>query len=166
MSTVMMWQTKSTGSADTEKLGGLLGSKLQGGEVVELCADLGGGKTTLVKGLAKGLGSKDTVASPTFTLKKVYKGREGVQVHHFDFYRLSEPGVVADQLEESLNDPKVVTVVEWSDSVKDVLPEKRLCIEFQPVATDPDERTIHIHYAEPHTVLMREIETELAVSEP
>lgn len=162
----MMWQTKSTGSADTERLGELLGAKLKGGEVIELCADLGGGKTTFVKGLARGLGSNDTAASPTFTLKKIYKGRGGVQVHHFDFYRLSEPGVVSDQLEESLNDAGVVTVVEWSDSVKEVLPENRLCIEFQPVATDPDERIIHIHYSEPHTRLIKEIETDWAISEP
>lgn len=87
-------------------------------------------------------------------------------MHHFDFYRLSEPGVVSDQLEESLNDAGVVTVVEWSDSVKEVLPENRLCIEFQPVATDPDERIIHIHYSEPHTRLIKEIETDWAISEP
>lgn len=162
----MTWQTNSTGSADTERLGVLLGSKFKGGEVVELNADLGGGKTTFVKGLAKGLGSEDIVASPTFTLKKTYKGRGSLQLHHFDFYRLNEPGVVANQLKESLNDPKVVTVVEWSDTVKDVLPEKRFCIEFQPQRYDPNERAIHIHYSEQNTDLMGEVETEWVVTKP
>lgn len=161
-----MWRTKSTGSADTERLGEQLGKLLGGGEVVELCADLGGGKTTCVRGLVRGLGSKDTVTSPTFTLKKVYKGREGLEVHHFDFYRLNEPGVVADQLEESLSDSKVVTIVEWSDIVQEVLPEDRLVIEFCPDGADADQRKIHIHYSEVFSGLMRELETNMARSEP
>ena len=62
----------STDSKSTEKLGALLGKQLKGGEVIELVSDLGGGKTTFVRGLAAGSGSKDQVASPTFTLSKVY----------------------------------------------------------------------------------------------
>src|SRR3989344_4647612 len=100
MSTAMIWQTVSTGSDDTERLGRLLGKLLKKPEVIELRADLGGGKTTFVRGLVKGFGSQDVVTSPTFTLNKVYQGRDGQQIHHFDFYRLSEPGIVADQLAE------------------------------------------------------------------
>src|SRR5438046_2901303 len=122
MSTVMTWQTSSTGSADTERLGELLGKLISGGEVVELMSDLGGGKTTFIRGLVRGLGGQDMVASPTFTLNRIYKAGN-LEIHHFDFYRLNEPGVVAAQLEESLQNPKVVTVVEWSKIVENVLPD-------------------------------------------
>lgn len=166
MNTDMIWQTDSTSSADTERLGELLGKQLKGGEVIELRSDLGGGKTTFVRGLARGLGSKDTVASPTFTLNKVYKGQGGLQIHHFDFYRLSEPGVVADQLAESLNDPKVVTVVEWSNIVKDVLPTIHIVIEFEPVHSDADERKISINYTDKLAGQVREVETAWGKSRP
>lgn len=166
MSTVMTWQTISTDSDATRKLGELVGNKLSGGEVIELVADLGGGKTTFTQGLAKGLGSKDTVTSPTFTLNKQYSGRDGLQIHHFDFYRLGEPGIIADQLSESINDNKVVTVVEWSAIVKDVLPGERISIDFKPRPTDPDERQITIKYPESFEGVIREVETAWQESKP
>jgi len=119
---------------------------------------LGGGKTTFTQGLAKGLGSKDIVASPTFTISKIYKARDGVEIHHFDFYRLNEPGLVANQLEESLKDKNVITVIEWSDIVKGVLPEDRLSIKFEPTASDPDERKITISYSPNFTGLVKKME--------
>src|SRR5258708_8291303 len=108
-----------TTSADAERRWQLLGQMLQAPQVLDLRADLGGGKTTFVRGLVRGLGSKDTVSSPTFTLNKIYKAKD-MQIHHFDFYRLSDAGIVADQLAESLEDPSVITVVEWSDIVQEV----------------------------------------------
>lgn len=160
MNTGMIWQTSSTSSADTERLGELLGQNLKGGEVIELRSDLGGGKTTLVRGLARGIGSEDTVASPTFTLNKIYKGRGGVELHHFDFYRLSEPGIIADQLAESIDEPKVITVIEWSDVVKNVLPEHRITIALKPVETDANERAVAIHYPEKSRGLITKAEAE------
>jgi tRNA threonylcarbamoyladenosine biosynthesis protein TsaE len=108
MSTELIWQTTSTGSDDTLRLGEALGSRLKSPLVIELRSDLGGGKTTLTQGLAHGLGSKDVVSSPTFTLSKIYKCAGGVEIHHFDFYRLSEAGVLRDQLDESLKDEKAI----------------------------------------------------------
>ncbi|HEU5005259.1 MAG TPA: tRNA (adenosine(37)-N6)-threonylcarbamoyltransferase complex ATPase subunit type 1 TsaE [Candidatus Saccharimonadales bacterium] len=156
----MTWQTTSTASDDTSRLGELLGNKLAGGEVIELAADLGGGKTTFTKGLVKGLGSQDNATSPTFTLSKIYKCRGGLEVHHFDFYRLDEPGIIADQLAESVNDGKVVTVVEWSDIVNDVLPQNRITISFSSTPNDPDERQIIFSYSENFAGLIRAVETE------
>ncbi len=155
----MIWQTISTSSDDTERLGQLLGHLLKSPELVELRADLGGGKTTFVRGLVRGSGSKDMVSSPTFTLNKIYKVKNGREIHHFDFYRLSEPGVVADQLAESLENPKVITVVEWSNIVKKVLPEERFKIEFKSIPTDPDERLITVAYPEKYANIIREVET-------
>jgi tRNA threonylcarbamoyladenosine biosynthesis protein TsaE len=120
---------------------------------------LGGGKTTFVRGLARGLGSKDTVASPTFTLNKIYQAKN-LQIHHFDFYRLNDPGIVADQLAESLQDPKVITIVEWSNIVQNVLPADRLSIEFKPTAKDSEEREITINYPETATALIKNFENE------
>lgn len=158
MSTEMTWQTNSTDSADTERLGELLGSLIKGREVIELRADLGGGKTTFTRGLARGLGSQDVVSSPTFTLSRVYKGRDGLEIHHFDFYRLNEPGIVADQLSESLNDDKVITIVEWSDIVKDVLPEDRLTIELKLQETNPDARKLTFTYSPSKTGLVDSVQ--------
>jgi tRNA threonylcarbamoyladenosine biosynthesis protein TsaE len=146
MSTELIWQTVTVNSEGTSRLGELLGNSLTGGEVIELSADLGGGKTTFTQGLAKGLGSKDVVSSPSFTLSRIYKARDGIEIHHFDFYRLSDAGILKDQLAESLNDAKTVTVIEWSGIVKDVLPNERLAIELKPTAHDPDERAITITY--------------------
>ena len=159
MSTEMTWQTSSTGYADTERLGEILGSLIDGAEVIELRADLGGGKTTFMRGLAKGLGSTDMVSSPTFTLNQVYKCRDDLEIHHFDFYRLSEPGIVADQLEESLKDSKVITVVEWSDIVEDVLPDIRLIIELTLADADPDARQINFKYGDSKLGLIEKLRT-------
>jgi tRNA threonylcarbamoyladenosine biosynthesis protein TsaE len=160
MSTDMIWQTKSIDSADTERLGEILGRALNDKEIIELRSDLGGGKTTFVKGLARGLGSKDNVNSPTFTLNRVYKGRGKHKVHHYDFYRLSDAGIMSEELAESLSDPNITTVVEWSDIVQDILPEERLTIEFKPVEDNPDQRLITIHYPESRQNLIKTLETK------
>ena len=165
MSTALTWQVTSTGSGETEKLGELFGRALTPPVFLELRADLGGGKTTFVRGLARGLGSKDVVSSPTFTLNKVYQTKKG-ELHHFDFYRLNEPGVVSNQLQESFRAKDAITVVEWSDIVKDVLPEQRLSIEFKPTPNDPDERQISISYPEKLAGLIRKIETDWEESRP
>jgi len=106
-----------------ERLGGLL----KGGEVIELVSDLGGGKTTFVRGLARGIGSQDQVSSPTFTINNVYQG-SSLKLYHFDFYRLFEPGIMREELAEVVADPQAVIVVEWADIVDDILPAKRLTI--------------------------------------
>lgn len=138
----------------------MLGSKLSGGEVIELLADLGGGKTTFVQGLAKGLGSKDVVSSPTFTLSKVYKARDDLEINHFDFYRLAEAGIMADQLNESLHEPKVITVVEWSEIVRGVLPEQRLVVSLEPISDNADARLITLNYPLAMQTLVNEVESE------
>ena len=109
MSTEGTWLTNSTSSDSaeaTELLGERLGKSLRGGEVIELVSDLGGGKTTFVRGLARGAGSHDKVASPTFTISKTYV-TDGYEIHHFDFYRLNDAGIVADELAEVVGDPHV-----------------------------------------------------------
>ena len=125
MSTEQTWQIKSTSSEFTEQLAEKIGASLKGGEVIELVSDLGGGKTTFTRGLVRGLGSSDKVASPTFTISKMYDAGD-IEVHHFDFYRLADAGIMADELAEVAGDPRTVVVVEWADAVQHVLPDRRL----------------------------------------
>ncbi len=162
----MMWQTRSTGSADTEHLGELLSKFLHGSEVIELRADLGGGKTTFVRGLARGLGSGKPVTSPTFIVSRVYHGKNNIELVHFDLYRLSEPGLVGDQLAEALKDPKTVTVVEWGEKVSDILPEGRLTVELKPVADEADVREISIAYNDDWADIIRQLEAMWERSRP
>jgi tRNA threonylcarbamoyladenosine biosynthesis protein TsaE len=141
MSTVVTWQTSSISSEQTEQLAQRLGKALRGGEVIELVSDLGGGKTTFTRGLARGMGSTDTVASPTFTISKVYQAGD-LEIHHFDFYRLQEPGIIADELAEVVGAPHTVVVVEWADAVQSVLPASRLTISMERTPNDSDERAL------------------------
>ena len=160
----MIWQTSSTSSADTERLGELLGSQLKGGEIIELRSDLGGGKTTFVRGLAKGAGSPDRVSSPTFTLSRIYK-TQNFEINHFDFYRLSDPGILKDQLAETVQ-AKSVAVVEWADIVKDVLPKELITIEFKPTANSPDERRIVFTYSENYRPVITFVESTYQSERP
>lgn len=165
MSTELIWEVVSTGSADTEKLGELIGLHLQVPQLIELCSDLGGGKTTFVRGLARGLGSKDIVSSPTFTISKTYRSKEA-SIHHYDFYRLNEAGVIKEQLSEAIDDSNAVVVVEWSDIVKNALPQQRLTITLQPTANDPDERSIEIKYPQALGKLIKQVESEWEGTKP
>jgi tRNA threonylcarbamoyladenosine biosynthesis protein TsaE len=140
MNTGMTWQTKSESSEQTEKLAARLGKALKGGEVIELVSDLGGGKTTFVRGLAHGTGSKDKVGSPTFTISKVYNAPK-FDIHHFDFYRLPDPGLVGNELAEVLGDEHIVTVIEWADVVSHVLPSDRLHIDIKQTPDGARELT-------------------------
>lgn len=143
MNTGMTWQTESTSSAQTEQLAAKLGANLRGGEVIELVSDLGGGKTTFTRGLVRGAGSRDRVASPTFTISREYKTPK-FTIAHFDFYRLGEAGVVADELAEAVGDPAYMVVVEWGEIVHDVLPKDRLTVQLQ--LTGENSRQISFEY--------------------
>jgi tRNA threonylcarbamoyladenosine biosynthesis protein TsaE len=113
----------------TERLAETLGSRLKGGECIELISDLGGGKTTFTRGIVAGAKSNDAVSSPTFTITKVYKA-EKFDIHHFDFYRLPDAGLAAHELHDVINDKNIVLIVEWGAAVQDVLPTNRLSIVF------------------------------------
>jgi tRNA threonylcarbamoyladenosine biosynthesis protein TsaE len=138
MSTDKTWQTVSASSETTERLAAKLGANARGGEVIELVSDLGGGKTTFVRGLAEGLGSTDHVSSPTFKISNVYQGGE-LTLYHYDFYRLPEAGLLAHELHDALEDPKAVIVVEWGEIVRNVLPERRLTIKIKPIGENSRE---------------------------
>lgn len=115
---------------ETLKFATEIGKKLRGGEVFELIGDVGAGKTTFTKGLAEGLSVFDDVQSPTFTVSRVYEARDELELHHYDFYRLEDPGIMRYDIAESTDDPKVITVVEWAETVADVLPKGRIVLKL------------------------------------
>lgn len=120
---------------ETRLLAEKLGHLLKGGEVLELVGDVGAGKTTFVKGLALGLAIDEDVQSPSFTISRVYDARDHLQLAHYDFYRLNDAGIMANELHETTQDPQSITVIEWADIVEGVLPKRRLRIAF----TSPSE---------------------------
>ena len=126
----------------TKSLGEKLGRSLSGGEVIELIGDVGGGKTTFVKGIATGLGIDEDVQSPSFTISRVYDARDDLILAHYDFYRLADPGIMRDELYEAINNPGTITVIEWADVVEGVLPPKRITIRFEAISEDERRLTI------------------------
>ena len=98
--------------------------------VIELVGDVGTGKTTLTRGLAEGLGVKESVTSPSFTISKSYALPGGGRLVHYDFYRLNEPGLMMEDLKEVMAEAANVVVVEWGESVADLLPEGHLVVEL------------------------------------
>lgn len=90
----------------------LMGERLRAGDVVLLLGELGAGKTTFVRGVAQGTGSKSDVASPTFQLVRIYPGR--VQLAHVDLYRIESSAELRDLGLEELAEQGAV-VVEWGD---------------------------------------------------
>ncbi len=107
-----------------------IGRQISEGMVLELVGDVGAGKTTFTKGLAKGLGIFETVQSPTFTISRVYEG-EKLTLSHYDFYRLNDYGIMEMELAENLNNPKNVTVIEWAGDLAEILPKKHLRMVFE-----------------------------------
>ncbi|MBR6168603.1 tRNA (adenosine(37)-N6)-threonylcarbamoyltransferase complex ATPase subunit type 1 TsaE [Candidatus Saccharibacteria bacterium] len=122
--------------AEMIRAGSEFAKKLQAPAVLELLGDVGSGKTTFTRGLAQGLGVKEPVTSPSFTLSKEYAGKK-YRLVHYDFYRLVDPGIMAENLAEAISDQNTIAVVEWGQSIKKVLPEKRHTIEIKYI----DENT-------------------------
>lgn len=116
--------------------GARLGALLKGGEVIELVGDVGAGKTTLTKGIGEGLAVDDDVQSPSFTISRVYGARDNLYMAHYDFYRLHDAGIMEAELHETLYDQHTITIVEWADIVKGVLPDDRLSIHITPTSEE------------------------------
>jgi len=128
---------------DMKALGANIGHALAGGEVIELVGDIGSGKTTLVKGIAVGLDIDEYVQSPSFNINRVYKGRNDLTLAHYDFYRLDDAGIMANELSEVISEPQTVTVIEWGGVVDGVLPKDRLTVNI----TSPSENSRQVSFS-------------------
>jgi tRNA threonylcarbamoyladenosine biosynthesis protein TsaE len=111
---------------DTQKLAEQIAGSLKGGEILGLVGNLGAGKTAFVQGLAKGLGVKAVVNSPTFILMKVYdiKGKIKTLIH-VDAYRLNDLKELKNiGIGDYLNHPETIIALEWADRVKEIKKQK------------------------------------------
>lgn len=131
-----------TSAEAMQALGAQIGDRIMGGEVIVLIGDIGAGKTTFTKGLARAMGISEDVQSPTFTVSRVYETARGITLAHYDFYRLNDPGIMRAELMEAVHDPATATIIEWSEIVSDVLPADALRITI--TATSEETRTVEL----------------------
>jgi len=113
--------------AATLALGAALAASLSRGAVVHLCGDLGAGKTTLVRGLLRGLGYAGNVRSPTYTLVELY-AISSLDLYHFDFYRFSQPEEYLDAGLDEYFAGDGICLVEWPDRAEPYVPAPDLRI--------------------------------------
>jgi len=118
------FELNTMNSNETDQFAAKLAGFLRPGDVISLEGDLGAGKTTFTKGLARGLGIKKIVNSPTFTIIKEYHGR--MPLYHMDVYRVADSG--EDLGFDEYFDGDGVTVVEWAHLIETQLPVNRLTI--------------------------------------
>lgn len=128
----MIFEVKN--EAAMKQFGEKFGGVLKGGEIIELIGDVGAGKTTLTKGIGVGLKIDEDIQSPSFTISRIYDARDGLYLAHYDFYRLHDAGIMANELAETLHDGRTITIVEWGDIVSGVLPADRLSIYILPIS--------------------------------
>ena len=123
-------------------MGAALALLLRASDVVALSGDLGAGKTAFVQGIARGLGSADHVASPTFTLVRQYDGGR-VPILHMDVYRLDRMQDVLDLGFDDLLDGTGVVLIEWGDMIEGILPVDHLVVRLTlPQGAGPDLRAM------------------------
>lgn len=123
-----MQQFYTHDAAETEALGEAMAKQLRGGEILACYGDLGMGKTAFTRGLARGLGYYGRVTSPTFTIVNEYEGR--IPLFHFDMYRLSGADELFDIGWEDYLDRGGICIVEWSERVRDAIPDNAIAIRF------------------------------------
>lgn len=115
---------------DTVNLAKDLASGLKAGDIIALIGDIGTGKTTFVKAIAKALGISETVSSPTFTIVREYRSGK-FPLFHFDVYRLSNEDEFYDIGAEEYLYGDGITIIEWADIVEDALPLNTMVIEIK-----------------------------------
>lgn len=125
----------SKSAEETKKIAKGLVKKDSGG-VIALTGDLGSGKTTFVQGFAKALGIKDKIISPTFVLVRQHPIPNTKKILcHIDLYRLnSESHIKHSGIEEILNDPNNICLVEWAEKAKNILPKGVVWISFKIIS--------------------------------
>ena len=130
----MEYLTKS--AQETKKLGEKIGANLKPGDLLACFGQLGGGKTTFLQGVAKALGIKERILSPTFILMRQYElpaHKRGIKkFYHWDWYRIGgEKEALAAGFGENLLDRAAVVAVEWAENALKALPEKRIEVHFE-----------------------------------
>ena len=153
------WKIISTSVEMTERLGEALGKVVRSGDVITLDGDLGAGKTAFTRGLARGMGLRSRVTSPTFTIVNEYNDHDGVpRLFHFDTYRLSDAeDFYAAGLDEYFQRDGVCAI-EWSSVIEEALPKERIRFEIEG---NGDERKITVLFPETKRNAMEELRKEM-----
>jgi len=129
----------STSPSQTQKLGEKLAKKVlksplgEEAVVIGLEGDLGGGKTTFLKGFAKGLGIKSKILSPTFIILKKFQvsSFKFQWFYHIDCYRIEKPKeILALGFQDIISDPRNIVCLEWADKIKKILPKQTIILKF------------------------------------
>ena len=132
----------SHSEAETIDFANDLSKKIQKGSVIALLGNLGSGKTVFAKGFAKGLQIKEHIGSPTFKIVSEYIGNPH-NLYHIDSYRLNGS---SDFLklggEEFLNQNTGITIIEWADLIKDILPYNTIIISFKRMSNEQNRKII------------------------
>ena len=135
---------KSKSRLETFEIGRQYGEMAKAGEVYALNGDLGAGKTVWAKGFAAGLGIKEPVSSPTFTIQQVYEGGR-LTLNHFDVYRIDDPDELLEIGFEETLDSDGVCLIEWADKVREYLPQGTIVVTITRVYDgSPDDRLIAV----------------------
>ena len=115
---------------ETEEFGMELGRSARPGTVIALIGDLGTGKTTMTKSIARGLGVDDVITSPTFNIVKEYESGR-LPLYHFDVYRIGDIDEMYELGYEEYFYGRGVSVIEWADLIEDILPEDAMIIRIE-----------------------------------
>lgn len=130
-------------SKGTQDLARKLAEKLRGDEFIALFGDLGSGKTTFIQGLAKGLGIKQRIISPTFIIIRKYQISNISNFYHVDLYRIENLIELKNlEFEEIINSKEGIVAVEWAEKIKHLLPKKRIEIYFENISENERKITI------------------------
>lgn len=129
---------------ETLRLAAEYAQKLTGGEVVLLNGNLGTGKSVFVRGVARALGVRNRITSPTFVLLKVYpiKNEKIKKLIHVDAYRVSPEDLLAVGLSEYLNNPDTVVMIEWGEKLTKVLKKQKIKIQTIDIMINQSDRKI------------------------
>jgi tRNA threonylcarbamoyladenosine biosynthesis protein TsaE len=138
---------------ETQEIGQKMGKLAKPNMVFLLQGDLGAGKTTLTQGIARGLGVKRTVTSPTFNLLKIYQGR--MPLYHIDAYRME--GVHQDLGLDEFLDDNGLTVIEWSQFMPGLIPETYLRVSIRLLEGDGRQMDFEAH-GEAYEALLEELQ--------
>lgn len=121
--------------SETQELGRQIGAKLKGGEILALSGPLGSGKTAFVKGLARGLGIRRRIKSPTFVIYQIYpapRKKRQATLYHFDLYRLKATADLRDLgFAEILITRENIVIIEWPEKARRLLPKRTMHLKFK-----------------------------------
>lgn len=135
-------QFVSHSTQETEQFGEEVAKSLRGGDVLAFTGSLGMGKTAFTRGLARGLGCRGRVTSPTFTIVNEYDGK--ISLFHFDMYRLGSSDELFDIGWDDYLARGGVCAVEWSERVSDALPDDTIYVDIARGEEDENTRTITV----------------------